>query len=136
MAGTFTVTREDIGAEQIHREVIDWIADASGDADVTLDKISGQLIKAVTDPGTPAPTANYDIALTDEEGIDLLAMMTNDLGNLSATVTAETYFVLSDPLAVGGIAGGPIVSNRITVTISNAGNLGAGQLILYYSHHH
>ncbi len=35
-------------------------------------KMSGRLVCIVTNPGTPAPTSNYDLVLNDADGIDML----------------------------------------------------------------
>src|SRR3990167_1003625 len=36
------------------------------------EEISGELLALETNPGSPAPTANYDITITDEDGLDVL----------------------------------------------------------------
>ena len=63
MAGaTMTFTYDTEGP--IKRIIADWLSD---DADGTTSgdsvKVSGYLLRAVTDPGSAAPTANYDISL-------------------------------------------------------------------------
>jgi len=56
-----------------------WVCTAAGDdSDGTLPSyelpapVHGYVIRAVTDPGTVAPTDNWDFSLTDAEGLDIL----------------------------------------------------------------
>src|SRR5688500_2099008 len=74
--------------------------DTTGSVACTLEKISGELIKTVTDPGSAAPTANWDVVLTDEEGVDLSVHMDDvAIAALIArheTTTLETYLPLED----------------------------------------
>jgi hypothetical protein len=90
------------------------------------------LVKAVTDPGSAAPTANYDIALTDDEGVDLLAACQSTLADRHTANTEQVYFLVKDaagtPLAQSLH---PLVCDTITVSVTNAGNSKTGQIILY-----
>lgn len=110
--------------------------DATGSVAGTTRKISGCLIKIVTDPGTPAPDANWDVVLTDEEGADLSIHMDDvAIAALIArhtTTTLETYLPLEDTAGTGRIAAYPAVCDRLTITVNNGGNAKAGQIILYY----
>lgn len=135
MAITFTY---DDGADgtgfrgNIRKVIADWTSDGSGDAAGTTRKIVGTLIKAVTDP-TDSPTDNYDITITDEEGVDVLAACQSTLANRDTTNSEQVYFLVLDaagtPLAQSIH---PVVCDKLTVTIANAGNAKSGQLILYY----
>ena len=50
-----------------------WTSSAGGEADHDISEdIDGEVILMVTDPGATAPTADYDIALNDEDGCDVL----------------------------------------------------------------
>lgn len=114
------------------RVVVDWVSDsATGAVSGTSKEIGGRLIKGVTVPSvTDPPTLNYDIALTDAEGIDLLASSFANLTNRAAAGAQAVYLGL-----LGGtfmIAAFPVSSGKITVAITNAGNSKAGRLILYY----
>ena len=122
MAMTFTY--DETGP--IWKIIAVWTCDASGDAAATTKKITGSLIKGVTDPGAAAPTADYDIVLTDPEGINLLGLSADDLVDRHTTTTEEVYFYLSTGLR------DPVVADKITVTVSNAGNAKNGEIILYY----
>jgi len=122
---------------RIRKILIDFVTDDSaGTATVTTRKISGELIKIVTDPGSPAPTANYDVVLTDDEGVDLSVHMDDvAIAALIArhtTTTEETYLPLEDTAGTGRIAAWPVVCGPLTVALANAGNAKATQVIIYY----
>jgi hypothetical protein len=143
MAGSSTSVTYDDGADgaghqgSIRKVLIDFTTDdTTGSVAVTTRKIVGELIKIVTDPGGTAPTDSYDIVLTDEEGVDLsvhmddvaiAALIARDTAN-----TEETYLPLEDTAGTGRIAAFPVVCDKLTVTVNNAGNSKTGQIILYY----
>ena len=135
MAMTFTYDDgiDPVGrAANVCKVIADWTSDGSGNASGTTRKVVGELIKGVTDPGSPAPTDNYDIVVTDEEGVNVLAACDDDLIDRDTTTTEEVYFLLKDhagsPLAQSLR---PAVCDKLTITVSNAGNATKGQLILY-----
>ena len=68
MAGTVTLAHHEIG--HIRKVVATCVGDsANGSIPATaLPPIEGRLMHLVTNPGTPAPTANYDITLVDQNG--------------------------------------------------------------------
>lgn len=143
MAGSSTTITYDDGTDgaghhgSIRRVLIDFVTDdTSGSVACTTRKIVGELIKIVTDPGATAPTDNWDVVLTDEEGVDLsvhmddvaiAALIARDTAN-----TEETYLPLEDTAGTGRIAAWPVVCDKLTVTVNNAGNSKTGQIILYY----
>ena len=133
MAGssmTFTYDETD----HIKRILIDWVSDdATGAVSGTSKKIVGALIKGVTDPGAAAPTADYDIVITDEEGVNVLGNCVDDLVDRHTSNTEEVYFLVSNLAAAdpGGIVP-PVVCDKLTFSVSNAGNSKAGQIIIYY----
>lgn len=118
----------------IRRILVDWLSDDSdGTCTGTTGKIVGTLIKGVTDPGSAAPTDNYDVTITDEEGVDVLAACQSTLANRDTTNSEQAYFLVLDaagtPLAQSVH---PVVCDKLTISIANAGNAKTGQLILYY----
>lgn len=120
----------------IRKILIDWTSDsATGAVTGTTRKISGSLIKGVTDPGATAPTANYDIDITDEEGVDVLGacVAAGRLQNRHTANSEQAYFFVENvdavPLAMGVH---PVVCDQLTIAVTNAGNSKVGQLILYY----
>lgn len=132
MAGSSMAFTYDRGPGPIVRVVADWVSD---DADGTVSgtttvKVSGRVIKAITNPGAAAPDANYDIAITGEESVDVLGNVQTGLGNRHTSTTEETYFLVKDaaPLAQSIH---PVVCSELTVAVSNAGNSKAGKLVLF-----
>ena len=99
-----------------------WTAGTDGivDADyTTTETYDGKIIFAATVPGTTTPTDQYDIELTDDDGvIDLAA---KNLLNRSATTTE---YVMDASL-------GAVAKSKINIAVSNAGNGGQGYLWLY-----
>lgn len=115
----------------IRKILVDWLSDsADGTVSGTTRKIVGELIKGVTDPGSAAPTDDYDITITDEEGADVLGASIANLTNRDTTNTETAYFNLTDGSA--RIAVYPVVCDKLTISIAAAGNAKTGQLILYY----
>lgn len=144
MAGSSTTIAYDDGADgagvhgRFRKVLIDFTTDdTTGSVACTTRKIVGELIKIVTDPGGTAPTDNWDVVLTDEEGVDLSVHMSD--GAIAALIardtanTEETYLTLEDTAAgTSAMAAFPVVCDKLTVTVNNAGNSKTGQIILYY----
>lgn len=140
MAGSSMTFTYDDGADGsgvtggIRKVLVSWTSDdTTGAVTGTTMKIVGTLIKAVTDPGAAAPTANYDIAITDEEGVDVLAACQSTLANRHTANSEQVYFLVLDaagtPLAQSVH---PVVCDALTIAVTNAGNSKTGQLVLYY----
>lgn len=111
----------------IKKIIVDWVSDdAAGTASGTTEHISGVLLKGVTDPsGTAAPSDDYDIVITDPEGVDVLGASADDLVDRDTANTECVYF----DLATGSY---PVVCDKLTISVSAAGNSKEGQLILYW----
>lgn len=140
MAGsamTFTYDRGQDGEGRrggVEKVLIDWTSDSlTGAVSGTTQKIVGRLIKGVTDPGSATPSDNYDVNITDEEGVDVLAACSADLTNRDQSNTEEVYFTLKDTAGTSNIAAFPVVCDKLTVAVTNAGNSKTGQIILYYT---
>lgn len=83
-------------------------------------------MELTTNPGTPAPTDNYDITLTDAESVDRL----QGVGANRDTATTETAI----PVYSGSTVH-PIVSRSDVLTLAianNAVNSAQGRVILLY----
>lgn len=133
MAGSsMTFTYDELGG--IRKIIADWVSDdATGAVSGTTKKITGQLIKGVTDPGAAAPTDNYDIVITDEESANVLGNCMDDLQDRDTANTETVYFLVSNLATTDpGGAVHPVVCDKLTIAVSNAGNSKTGQLILYY----
>jgi hypothetical protein len=108
-----------------------WTADAANALIPSLLlPLQGYLIKAVTNPGTPAPSSNYDIALGDPED-QALDALNGALANRHATLAEQVY-----PMH----AGFPATVSSHTIFLSgtyslavsnNAVNSAAGRVALY-----
>jgi hypothetical protein len=126
MAGTLTVTRDPkrfpYSGRNAERIVVDWTSDASGNADVSIENMYGWCVKVLTDPGSTAPTDNYDITLLDENGFDALESKLVDRD----TANKETVYPL-----VTGAATPVFLCGTHTFTVANAGNAKVGRAIFY-----
>lgn len=143
MAGSSMTITYDDGVDgsghrgSIRKVIADFVTDDStGSVAGTTRKIVGELIKIVTDPGDTAPSDNWDVVLTDEEGVDLSVHLSDAaIAALIARDTAnseETYLPLEDEAGTARIALWPVVCDELTITVNNAGNAKNGQIILYY----
>lgn len=88
MAGTVTVSEISFLESQIYTFTYSWTADAAnGSVPATAGpEIEGLVFMAVTDPGSTAPTALYDITLTDSDGCDVFG---GELSDRSATAIEQ-----------------------------------------------
>lgn len=143
MAGsvmTFTYDDGDDGLSprpSVRAVICTWTSDdTTGAASATTDrKIVGELLKVVTDPGSAAPTDNWDVVITDENGLDptlqcenVTALAARDTAN-----TEETYLYLKNTDATAlGISTYPVVCGALTVAVANAGNSKTGVIKIYY----
>lgn len=130
MAGTVTKVEANIRANGEKfggkKYTISWTSDASGDATIAISQMNGWLVKVVTDPGSTAPTDDYDLTLVDENSLDALA--STGL-NRDTTNTEQVYNVMSGAVV-------PIfLSGDHTFTIANAGNAKVGVAVLYVVNH-
>lgn len=126
-AGSQTIRHDNgnpINKQNLVRRIdIDWIADAAGAVtELAAFGINGKILALATNPGSPAPTANYDIRILNEHGIDVL----QGLGANRHTTTTEMVSIVYTTTDVH-----PAVAGPCTLEVLNAGNLGAGSLTLY-----
>ena len=126
MAGSISYTHEKQGNVRVVR--VTWTADASDFSvpSLVLPNLGGKLLALETNPGATAPTASYDIAVTDQQGHDVLQGVG---ANRSATATEKVAVVYS------GTAIHPPVGQGDTLTMAITGNSVAsatGVAVLYY----
>lgn len=126
MAGTVTTTRELLGggSKVIQKHTIDWVSDASGNADLSIN-LFGFILKAVTDPGAAAPTASYDITLV-QNGVDMAGGI---LADRHTTNNEVVYGLAKNGTDIAPLP--PFLCGDHTFTVANAGNAKSGQVILY-----
>lgn len=127
-AGTITQTHNTTG--NIRKVTFTCTADAadgSFPATVVAAKFEGRLIALETDPGSTAPTDNYDIAITNGAGSDVL----QGLGANRDTANTETAQIV-----VSGTSLRPTVDESDTLTLAitnNAVNSATIVITLYYA---
>jgi len=117
-AGTVVVTAETLPNNDIRTLIFTCTADAADgsfpDTTLTADQyayVRGfHFYQALTDPGSTAPTANYDIVVNDAYGGDISG---GELSDRSSTATERIA------PKVGNAYGGATVNSNLTVQISN-----------------
>jgi len=124
MAGTAAVVTvsERVKTRNVRKIVWAW---TSGDGDFAgaasasnLTVLDGEILGFLTDPGSPAPTASYDITITDSDGHDVL------IGAGADRHTTNTEYV--DRASLAGVAG-----SVLTLNVTNAGDLKKGVVVLW-----
>jgi hypothetical protein len=131
MAVTFTYDETKAGPFNV--VIGTFVSDGSGDAVGTCKPISGEIVRVVTDPGAAAPTANWDLVITDNHGLDITALSDASLINRHTTTTEQVIPILD--AAAGGEAGArifPVVVGALTFTVSNAGDTKGGVIYVYW----
>ena len=133
-AGTATQTYAPVYSSEGHTNLatltFSWTSDATGDVISTTsttitDQIAGKyVVMAVTSPDTTAPTASYDITITDANNADIMG---GKLADRSATLSEQV-----SPY-IGALYGKRPVSGALTLNVSNAGDAKSGTGILYLS---
>lgn len=129
MAGTVTPTVGN-GRREIKTVSWAWISDGAGAANgVDTIALSGEILRVVTNPGSPAPTDNYDIVILDADGADVLG----GLGANRDTATTEEFVpVLETVVGSNSYASRVVISSLLTLQVTNAGNAKQGTVTLYY----
>ncbi len=117
MAGTVVVT--EITHASPKKIKFAWTSSGGGAADATTDKYySGKLILITTDPGGTALDPDYDLTISDSDGVDLLA------GSGADRHTTNTEHITSASL-------GCVVESKLTLGITAAGGAKNGTVYVY-----
>lgn len=119
--GTITLTEETFGT--VKKITCAWTSENGGDnagkaQKTTTYAYSGEVIRLVTDPGSTAPTDDYDVYVYDEDSMDILMAAGKDRD------TTTTEQVLASSL-------GCVANDKLTFSIENAGNAKVGTIYLY-----
>jgi len=120
--GTVTVTTTTLSDIRAVKYSLAWVSDASGNVNTNPQTFRpGSLIqiKFIPDGGGTAPTALYDVVLTDANGIDYLG---GTGANLSATVSTQTR--VAAPLIYDA-------TGTLDLNVSNAGVSKGGTVQLW-----
>ncbi len=103
-----------------------WVSDSSGDVTAVVN-IDGEIVRMDTNPGSAAPTANYDITLIDDiTGLDILG----GAGANRHTTTTES--IVPTLTTSAGAEAKPIHYGTATLTVANAGSAKDGDIYLFY----
>lgn len=116
--GTVTITPDDSTVMKCVKFA--WTATAGGAAsDTTTTRYSGKVTGLVTvpDSGT-APSPNYDITITDKNGLDILT------GSGADRHTSNTEYVREASL-------GNVANSVLTLNVSGAGSGGKGTVYVF-----
>jgi hypothetical protein len=108
--------------------IVTWVGGTAPDTGLvpatTLPSFQGWVFQFITDPGTPAPTAAYDITLPDANGLDVAG---GTLIDRSATVTERSM-----PLVATSTYKAWWVDTALTFTLTNnAVSAATGTLKIY-----
>lgn len=125
ISGAETYTRN-TPRESVQVITVEWTAHTDGT--VTAEAIDvnpqGYVFMVVTNPGSTAPTDNYDITLTDADGVDIMG---GTLANRDEATSEQAV-----PAVATGIYGGRYVYTAPTLNISNNSVNGAtGTVVIY-----
>ncbi len=113
-------TTEDI-SWSVRKITWSWISNATGEVDAqTTAYFSGAPLGFIAEPagGVSAPSADYDISITDENEYDLLQSSGVDMS------AATSVYIFDATLT-------PISNDRLTLHIRAAGNANSGTVVLY-----
>lgn len=118
MAGTVSST--ETTHTSLKRIKFVWISSAAGAADATTTaKFDGEIVMVATAPGTGGtqPTDDYDLVITNADGVDMLAGQGANRDNVATEIIAS---------GLGGFSG-----EAVTLGITNAGNTKAGTVYVW-----
>lgn len=112
--------------------VVSWTSDGSGAASEAIRRVVGDIRRVTFVPGSGGtqPTNSYDVTLTDEHGIDVLAGQGANLSNTTATHVSPGV-----PLKDGTTTHvAPVfIDGTLTLAVANAGNAKTGTVTIYMS---
>src|SRR5688572_22645345 len=122
-ASSLSCAKTDLG-NYGRKIVCTWVAHTDGSFTATEIRLGGLVTKVVTNPGSTAPTANYDIACGDPSDT-ALDVFDSDLLNRHTTNTEQVY-----PVATNATM--PVLVDKCTLQITNNAVNGAGGTIEFY----
>jgi len=125
MANGAVVTTTEIVYESVKLLQFTWQSGDAGDDDAgaaaatSTAVFTGDIIGLATVPdAVAAPTDDYDVAITDSRGLDVL------LGAGANRDTADTEYVAGTSL-------GAVVASKLSLAVTNAGNVKKGNVYLW-----
>jgi len=112
------------------RLTVNWTSSAGGAVSEAISAANMTIILGknlahfITDPGSPAPTDNYDLTLLDTYGVDILG----GEGANRDTINSEQGV----PALNSSVYGDRIVDFELTFTIVDAGDSAQGKAVFYF----
>ncbi len=129
-SATGTTTRySDTYGSSVNTYTIAWVSASDGTCTFTTDRITGVILRVVFNPGSPTPTDNYDITLSDIDGIDILS---GQGANRDTTTTEQICpgVALYDGTTTSVV---PIAINGpLSMSITGAGSGAIGTIVIYF----
>lgn len=124
--GTLTERQHPPNVALFDELILEWTSNSAGAVTIQSDEIyNGQIDELITDPGTPAPSANYDITVEDSNSIDVL----NGIGANRHTSNTET--IKHQQAATGSSSDMlSVVDSKLTFKVTNAGDTKQGKIYL------
>jgi len=125
MAGSVDITYKDHGPVRWVRW--SWTSDGSGDVSGTdTGDREGEILRWVTNPGATAPSANYDIVVNDEDGVDVAVGV---LGNRHTSTSEQAVGLIGDGSTTDKAV---FFVGKLSLVVSNAGSAKEGVLTMFY----
>lgn len=107
---------------QVRKVTCEFTADdTTGAFDTVTFTAYGYVEKVVTNPGTTAPTDNYDVAITDADGANICS---TNLDNRDTATSEQALCISGHPVWLSGV-------NTITIT-NNSVNSATTKLKIWY----
>ena len=112
------VVTNETDTSTIDKIVFQWTNNASGTTTgVTANRYTGAIGRVIFDPGSTAPSDNYDLVINDQNSYDIL----NGRGaNLDSVTTTQVDSIF-----------GAIANSKLTIVVTNAGNAKTGTVVVY-----
>lgn len=131
MPGSITITRTPVKAKSqnkiIEKITVDWVGDSADGStpQTTIAGLFGYIFKGITIPGSPAPTASYNVKLFDPDAPTFNTLIAK-LDGRSSSATEEVYII-----PTGGVAPVLVAGDYKVQITGNSVNSAKGQVILY-----
>jgi len=121
--GTVTITTTPMADLHLTKYSLAWVSDGSGNVSGNAATFAqGRLIqiKFIPDGGGTAPTALYDVVLSDSNGVDFLGGAGANLSATVSTITVPTVPLVYD------------ATSTLDLVVSNAGISKGGTVRLWF----
>ena len=129
MAETGTVVETTTSLGRIKRIILSWTSHTDGTVSKAVTAyVNGIIRRVVFNPGATAPTDNYDVTITDADGLDVLS----GLGaNRHTTTTQQVIPLVAATDGVTTTAMPVAIDGLLRLEIAAAGSGKVGVITLY-----